>query len=860
LAIACTLALAFAGCSDTGTSPGADTGTYTVTFNANGGTLNGGGSVSIARGSTVSTSHLPTADRTGYVFSGWNTAASGDGTDFDETTKVTGDIAIYVKWTALPPDSYAVTFDTSGGSLPADFVNPQIVVKNSTVSATPTLEDRVNYSFRGWFTGKNGGGARFDTTTPVTATITVYAWWSSLPSYQVAFYDNYPSPTGVPQYTTARGYEDGRTALPTPKRNNYRLADIGERWNTKEDGTGEWFDDTTPVTAHISVYAQWVPQVTFEFFVGNAVTSDLVPDIITGKPNPLTIEEYESSNTPSEYFGTYYVFIKNIPEPLGVDLKNVAHRPEIDPTAVGYTFVEWCKANAAGTPYEWEKDVGSENIPILLYAKWKANTYTVEYDVNGGTGTVAPTTHTYDVYGNLGLFTTDTITRTNYDFDGWNTAADGTGRSYLNSQSVINLSPTTDTVTLYAKWKPTPHRVTFNGNGGTPASTIVSGSVLGTTIPGTTIPAVLRTGYALAGWSTTTPPGDVDFDATTPVTAPINVYAKWTANTYTVTYEANFGTGSGTGSVAPSTHTFDEAKTLTANAFEREGYTFDGWSMPASGLEKRYANEANVLNLTSGANVILYAQWKVIPWTVYFESNGGAPATPVTTPASLPPVRATGTIDGTPLPANPSRQGFRCVEWNTQADGEGTKFTRETPVTGDITVYAVWRSTADYVVSVSVSGGDSITLGAAAATAGDPVGSIRLTAQVLPYTASQEVTWHSDDELVATVVLDPATRAGIVTAVAPVPATMTMPRTVNIVATSVADGSIYGYTVTTGRQPYQPFGPGFGPDIEGHIATQKTTANHRRWSFCFKQNKRIKYKNLRSPLIFADDVGRDSAQ
>ena len=81
------------------------------------------------------------------------------------------------------------------------------------------------------------------------------------------------------------------------------------------------------------------------------------------------------------------------------------------------------------------------------------NTYTVKYNSNNGTGgSTASSSHTY---GTAKELTANGFTRTNYNFNGWNTNADGTGTAYTDKQSVSNLTTANGgTVNLYAQWKP----------------------------------------------------------------------------------------------------------------------------------------------------------------------------------------------------------------------------------------------------------------------------------------------------------------------------------------------------------------------------------------------------------------------
>ena len=74
--------------------------------------------------------------------------------------------------------------------------------------------------------------------------------------------------------------------------------------------------------------------------------------------------------------------------------------------------------------------------------------YTIKFNSNGGSGSMSDMTVKYDVSQNL---TTNSFTRSGYDFIGWNTAANGSGTSYTNGQEVNNLSTTEgDEITLYA--------------------------------------------------------------------------------------------------------------------------------------------------------------------------------------------------------------------------------------------------------------------------------------------------------------------------------------------------------------------------------------------------------------------------
>ncbi len=236
---------------------------------------------------------------------------------------------------------------------------------------------------------------------------------------------------------------------------------------------------------------------------------------------------------------------------------------------------------------------GAGNIQAFVADGVYAITYTVTFDANGGTGTMAAETESSPT-----ALTANAFTFTGYTFTGWNTAANDSGTAYADGATY----PFTASVTLYAQWTAVPvsYAVTFNANGGSgtmAAETESSPTAL-------TANAFTFTGYTFTGWNTAANDSGTAYadGATYPFTASVTLYAQWTAVpvSYTVTFNANGGTGT----MAPET---DNAPTaLTANAFTRSGYTFNDWNTVAGGRGTSYANGA-IYPFT--ASVTLYAQW-----------------------------------------------------------------------------------------------------------------------------------------------------------------------------------------------------------------------------------------------------------
>lgn len=160
-----------------------------------------------------------------------------------------------------------------------------------------------------------------------------------------------------------------------------------------------------------------------------------------------------------------------------------------------------------------------------------------------------------------------------------------------------------------------PYTVKFNANGGT--GTMANESFVYGTPKALTINTFTRTGYTFIGWaksaSATTPAyddGESVSDLTTTSGGTVNLYAVWQANAYTIKFNKNGGTGS----MANLAMTYDVAKALTANAFQRVNYKFVGWATSASATTATYSDKQSVNNLTAtpDGTVTLYAVWKLV--------------------------------------------------------------------------------------------------------------------------------------------------------------------------------------------------------------------------------------------------------
>jgi uncharacterized repeat protein (TIGR02543 family) len=112
-------------------------------------------------------------ERSGYIFSHWNTAADGTGTSYypNDTFNINNaDVTLYAQW---QNGNSEVTFVVNGGTP----ILPQSVDHNSTITE-PLPPSRDGYKFFGWYTDIELTQA-YDFQTPVTSSMTLYAKWQS---------------------------------------------------------------------------------------------------------------------------------------------------------------------------------------------------------------------------------------------------------------------------------------------------------------------------------------------------------------------------------------------------------------------------------------------------------------------------------------------------------------------------------------------------------------------------------------------------------------------------------------------------------------------------------------------------------
>ncbi len=212
-----------------------------------------------------------------------------------------------------------------------------------------------------------------------------------------------------------------------------------------------------------------------------------------------------------------------------------------------------------------------------------------------------------------------------------------------------------------------------------------------------------RTGYTFLGWSTSSTATSATYSSGQSYTSNSGktLYAVWSKNSYTVSYNANGGSG------APSSQTkkYNETLALSSVKPTRSGYTFKGWSTSSAATSPSYYAGGSY---TSNSGATLYAVWEKnatptpVTYTVSYNANGGTGA-----PSSQ---TKTQNVTLTLSTKEPTRSGYEFLGWSTSSSATYPTYYAGSSYTANAstTLYAVWardNSNDTYTVSYNANGG-----------------------------------------------------------------------------------------------------------------------------------------------------------
>ena len=271
-----------------------------------------------------------------------------------------------------------------------------------------------------------------------------------------------------------------------------------------------------------------------------------------------------------------------------------------------------------------------------------------------------------------------TIEKTGYNVVGWNTNVNATTSSWNANTDKNNISGT-----YYPIVKAKAVQVTFHRNtSAKDATTVTKTFTYGKSGQKFNDNGWTNTGHTMTGWEERQPDKVKNYSVNAEVKdtwidsrAPkIDLYAVWSPNTYTISYNANGGSGAPTA----QTKTYGTDLTLTTSKPTRSGYTFNGWNTKSDGSGTSYSAGGK---FTTNANTTLYAKWKQNTFTLRYNDNMGSGCSTKT--KTITPGNKLGTL------CRPTRSGYWYFNgWYY----DGKKYTASTVFNGnsDITLVASW--------------------------------------------------------------------------------------------------------------------------------------------------------------------------
>lgn len=561
---------------------------------------------------------LKAAVRTGYVFEGWydNEELTGDAVTAIETGS-SGDLTLYASWSPATDTEYRVEhyIEQLDGSFALDRTDVLTGVTEQTV--TPKT---VEYE-------------GFTAPLPVEAKInadgsTVVRYEYTRNSYTITFDADGGAFDGDVTITAKYG---ATIALPVPAREGY--------------GFGGWyegdvrFDAATMPARDMALTAAWNAGeygYTVNHYQQNVDGSDkytLVNSVHLTAPMDSEVEavinSYEGFTSPESqlvitigvdetknvvnyyYTRNQYSLAWNLSggEAEGYTEGMVYYGAAVtipEPVKYGYSYV-WDKTPKVNMP--------AENVEYT--AVWTANSYTVTLDPAGGAlyaGEDAVKTVVFDApYGKLPM-----PVRKGYHFDGWFTQPQTSDKAGLSAAEDALVKLAYDH-TVYAHYTPIEYKITYNNIDGALNDNPGSYDV---TTERVELAAPVRTGFTFKGWYDNK---ELTGEAVTVISTAgmrdMELYAKWSENSYKVVYHSNNG-----GDVTnEESFTYTESRTLAKNKFEKDGYEFTGWSLKA-GQEAKYTDEELVTGLIAddGGALHLYAVWTPVRYKIIYENMEGA--------------------------------------------------------------------------------------------------------------------------------------------------------------------------------------------------------------------------------------------
>ena len=654
-------------------------------------------------GETISTSGVSFPVAGDEAITGWLL----NGTPVDSVTLDGADVTL----TAQVSKGFWITFDSKGGS----YVAPAFYAQGQTAAA-PAAPARPGYVFNGWFTE---AGAAADFAAIAENTTLVAGWKAGTASYTVIHFlenadDNGYSSKDIETRTGATGSQtaavaksytgftaqtitqatiagDGSTIVKVYyTRNVYEVKFYNRQSNRWVENTslritakhGANISDKWPTYNGSST---WSTTGSYDYW--NGLSGPYQVNIQT---MPLGGASFYGPKTGSGSETAYY-YAEVLPGESGGQTYNGVsyklHHKDVSP-GTGYTVTKEDKYPITGFTYKEGTRNGSDYDNARFY--YTRNSYQIKF-INGGSVDKTESRKFQQSIADAEYTPTAPAGKEGYIFAGWYDNEQGEGEQFAFAGKTMPAQ----NITLYAKWVAPVHTVTFYQEDKVTVVKAVAGIPHGTAMENGDIPAYTPAeGYAFLGWVME---DGSPFNPSMLITRDYHIYARvGSLNAYTVTYDANGGTGD----VPVDDGRYAEG--AAARVLSGAGLTgpadkpqFLGWALSAEAAAPDYYPGSQLI--LGRENVTLYAVWGVKENTVSltYHSNFGTDATYTVEALAVNGRVEVLSYDTTGLPA---RQGYNFLGWSTSASGSvsfapGSSLRVNAGGSNDL--YAVWEPAAD---------------------------------------------------------------------------------------------------------------------------------------------------------------------
>ena len=564
---------------------------------------------------------------------------------------VTRNYALVGSWSFIPNNQYRLTYnvgDHTTNWIPSGLgevvqSNPlHYYQENVTSAAAPTISEKENtilaakgtifqgtWTFQGWKRSDTGDPAGTSFTMP-NHDLTLTAQWEFTPNtYKVAYNLNNGTEESLAGHDSYTYPEiEGKTGVDTSKPGIPFGASL-----IVKDFTGTVPDGT--------YFAGWglKPGGPVAYEPGQNVSNESLK--VTTSGNTITLYAiYKDIGTVTVEFAGNDANRGSVDVREGSfsEINGTLSGKEVRSVATakpGYHFTGWkCEINENKTETETltvtldqvqKLFTENQNQRVFRFtAQFEPNSFTVQYNANGGKGTMDDQTFQYAGTENAYL-KQNTFVRPGYRFLGWSETEDGTGTSYADKAKFLGVPADNGAiVNLYAQWqKYSPVTIRYTAFPNDLGTVVLNKegqtASAATQETGSPDPALRE----IVGATATTAPGSVfegwydqkgNLISKEPKYEPTPVKDLYEGGSYVAHFHAQqytlrFNANGGEGTMGDLTYTHGQDQSLTKCGFTRAGYGFLGWATEEDG--KVVYHDQQSLSITQ--DTTLYAVWKQQP-------------------------------------------------------------------------------------------------------------------------------------------------------------------------------------------------------------------------------------------------------